>query len=78
MTDAVIDRNPRILGGTPVFSGTRVPVRILMEHLEAGDRLDDFLRDYPTVSREQAVEVIGRATTVQGGTQSEPLTESAG
>ena len=64
MTDSVIDRNPRILGGTPVFSGTRVPVRILMEHLEAGDRLDDFLNDYPTVSREQAVEVIGRATTI--------------
>ncbi|WP_420636243.1 DUF433 domain-containing protein [Candidatus Palauibacter sp.] len=53
-----IDRNPDILGGTPVFSGTRVPVRILMEHLEAGDRLDDFLDDYPTVSRDQAVELL--------------------
>ena len=51
MTDTLIDRNPEILGGTPVFAGTRVPVRILMEHLEAGDRLDDFLVDYPTVSR---------------------------
>ena len=51
MTDALIDRNPNILGGTPVFAGTRVPVRILMEHLEAGDRLDEFLDDYPTVSR---------------------------
>ena len=38
-----------ILGGTPVFSGTRVPVRILIEHLEVGDRLDDFLDSYPTV-----------------------------
>ena len=38
-----------------MFTGTRVPVPILMEHLEAGDRLDDFLRDYPTVSRSQAV-----------------------
>lgn len=47
MTDALIDRNPNILGGTPVFAGTRVPVRILMEHLEAGDRLDEFLDDYP-------------------------------
>ena len=55
MTDKLIDRNPDILGGTPVFAGTRVPVRILMEHLEAGDRLDEFLDDYPTVSRGQAV-----------------------
>ena len=63
MTDQLIDRNPDILGGTPVFSGTRVPVRILMEHLEAGDRLDEFLDDYPTVTREQAVELLERATT---------------
>ena len=67
MTDKLIDRNPHILGGTPVFSGTRVPVRILMEHLEAGDRLDDFLDDYPTVSRDQAVKLLGRATTILMG-----------
>ena len=64
MTDKLIDRNPDILGGTPVFSGTRVPVRILMERLEAGDRLDDFLDDYPTVSRDQAVKLLWRATTI--------------
>ncbi len=58
----LIDRNPDVLGGTPVFSGTRVPVRILMEHLEAGDRLDDFLDDYPTVTREQAVALLERVT----------------
>lgn len=62
MTENLIDRNPDILGGAPVFSGTRVPVRILMEHLEAGDRLDDFLEDYPTVTREQAVALLERAT----------------
>ncbi len=62
MTDKLINRDPQILGGTPVFAGTRVPVRILMEHLEAGDRLDDFLVDYPTVSREQAVALLERAT----------------
>ena len=67
MTDKLINRDPEILGGTPVFSGTRVPVRILMEHLEAGDRLDDFLDDYPTVSRDQAVELIERATQIQDG-----------
>lgn len=61
MTDTLIERNPEILGGTPVFSGTRVPVRTLMEHLEAGDRLDDFLEDFPTVSREQALEALERA-----------------
>lgn len=58
----IIDRNPGILGGTPVFTGTRVPVRILMEHLEAGDRLDDFLDDYPTVARKQAVALLERLT----------------
>ena len=64
MADKIIDRNPEILGGTPVFAGTRVPVRILMEHLEAGDRLDDFLDDYPSVSRDQAVALIERATAM--------------
>ncbi|MDE2807333.1 MAG: DUF433 domain-containing protein [Gemmatimonadota bacterium] len=47
-----------------MFAGTRVPVRILMEHLEAGDRLDDFPTDYPTVSRHQAVALLEHATTV--------------
>ena len=64
MADALIDRNPEILGGTPVFAGTRVPVRILMEHLEAGDRLNEFLDDYPTVSRHQAVALLERATAM--------------
>ena len=62
MTEKLVDRNPNILGGTPVFAGTRVPVRILMEHLEAGDRLDEFLEDYPTVSRSQAIALLERAT----------------
>ena len=62
MADKLIERNPEILGGTPVFAGTRVPVRILMEHLEAGDRLDEFLDDFPTVTREQAVALLERAT----------------
>ncbi len=62
MGGKIIDRNPGILGGTPVFTGTRVPVRILMEHLEAGDRLDDFLKDYPTVTRKQAVALLERMT----------------
>ena len=50
--------DPDILGGTPVFIGTRVPVRILFEHLEAGDPLEVFLEDFPSVSRELAVQVL--------------------
>ena len=64
MADKLIERNPGILGGTPVFARTRVPVRILMEHLEAGDRLDEFLDDFPTVTREQAVALLERATAI--------------
>ncbi len=60
MTDTAINKDAEILGGTPVFSGTRVPVRILMERLEADDRLDDFLDNHPTVSRDQAVAVLQR------------------
>lgn len=67
MTDRLIDRNPAILGGIPVFAGTRVPLRILMEHLEAGDRLDEFLDDYPTVSRDQAIALLERATAMLVG-----------
>ena len=66
-----IDRNPDILGGTPVFTRTRVPVRILMEYLEAGDRLDDFLQDFPSVSRDQAVAVLEKARVILAGEQEE-------
>ena len=62
MTDAIINRNPAILGGTPVFTGTRVPIRILMEHLESGYDLSYFLEHFPSVSREQAVQLIELAT----------------
>jgi uncharacterized protein (DUF433 family) len=51
-------RDPEILGGTPVFVGTRVPVQTLLEYLEAGDPLDEFLLDFPSVTREQAVAVL--------------------
>ena len=50
--------DPEILGGTPVFVGTRVPVRIIFEHLEAGDSLEVFLQDFPSVSRELAIQVL--------------------
>ncbi len=54
----VVHRDPDILGGTPVFVGTRVPVRTLLDYLEAGDSLHDFLEDFPSVTREQAVAAL--------------------
>lgn len=54
----MIDSSKEILGGTPVFKGTRVPVRSLIEYLAAGDTLDVFLEDFPTVSRKQAQQFL--------------------
>ena len=56
-----IHSDPEILGGTPVFVGTRVPFQTLLDYLEAGDPLDEFLEDFPTVSREQAVAALEAA-----------------
>lgn len=52
--DHIITCNQKILGGTPVFKGTRVPIKSLVDHLKAGDSLEDFLDGFPSVSREQA------------------------
>ena len=57
----VVHSDPDILGGTPVFVGTRVPVRTLLDYLAAGDTLEVFLDHFPTVSREQAVAALGQA-----------------
>ncbi len=54
LEDPVIIRDPDVLGGTPVFAGTRVPVQTLLDYLEAGHPLDAFLDDFPTVGRQQA------------------------
>lgn len=51
----VVSRDPQIMGGRPVFPGTRVPVAVLLEYLELGHSIDEFLRQTPTVSRDQAV-----------------------
>jgi len=56
--ESVIHSDPEILGGTTVFVGTRVPVKNLLDYLAAGDSLDQFLNDFPSVSREQAVAVL--------------------
>ena len=54
----IVHSDPEILGGTPVFVGTRVPIQNLTEHLEAGDSAEEFLEAFPAVKREQAVAVI--------------------
>ena len=58
---AVVHSDPDILGGTPVFAGTRVPFQALMDYLEAGHPLSDFLKDFPTVTRKQALAALEQA-----------------
>ncbi len=60
-TQELIVSSPDILGGTPVFVGTRVPIKNLTDYIEAGDTLDEFIEDFPSVSREQAVEFVEQA-----------------
>lgn len=50
--------DPEVLGGTPVFAGTRVPVRSLFDYLEGGESLDEFLRQFPSVRRDQAIAAL--------------------
>ena len=54
----IVHSDPNILGGTPVFVGTRVPLQNLIDYLEAGDSLDDFLKSFPSVTREQAIAAL--------------------
>ncbi len=56
-----ISTHPDILQGTPVFKGTRVPIRILFEYLEAGDNLSQFLEEFPSVSKQMAQTVLAQA-----------------
>ena len=56
----LINRSENILGGIPVFAGTRVPVQTLFDYLEEGDSLDEFLDDFPAVGREHAIKVLER------------------
>ncbi|MBI2292840.1 MAG: DUF433 domain-containing protein, partial [Betaproteobacteria bacterium] len=60
----VVHRDPEILGGTLVFVGTRVPVKILFDYLEAGDSLDVFLDEFPSVTRAQAIAALELAREV--------------
>lgn len=58
---AIVHSDPEIMGGTPVFVGTRVPLETLLDYLEGGQPLSDFLDDFPTVSREQAIAALEQA-----------------
>jgi uncharacterized protein (DUF433 family) len=61
MKDAVISCSPDVMGGTPVFAGTRVPVQTLLDYLEAGESIDDFLAGFPSVSRAQVIAFLEQA-----------------
>ncbi len=57
----IISVSPEIMGGTPVFAGTRVPVQTLLDYLKAGESIDDFLDGFPTVTREQVIALLEEA-----------------
>jgi uncharacterized protein (DUF433 family) len=61
MRESVICRDPDVMGGAPVFCGTRVLAQTLIEYLEAGDTIDDFLEGFPSVTREQVVAFLEKA-----------------
>ena len=61
MKQVVVSRASDVMGGTPVFSGTRVPVQTLLDYLEAGESVDDFLEGFPAVTREQVVAFLEQA-----------------
>ncbi|MSU41321.1 MAG: DUF433 domain-containing protein [Pedosphaera sp.] len=61
-TSSVVKIDPEIMSGTPCFAGTRVPVRALLDYIEGGETLDEFLEQYPTVTRKQAVAFLEQAS----------------
>ena len=62
MKNSVVTIDPEIMSGTPVFAGTRVPIRTLIDHIRAGDSLEVFLEDFPSVSRAQALAFLDEAS----------------
>jgi uncharacterized protein (DUF433 family) len=61
MKSKIISSSPDVMGGTPVFTGTRVPVQTLLDYLEGGESIDDFLEGFPTVTREQVIAFLEEA-----------------
>ncbi|MEQ9301720.1 MAG: DUF433 domain-containing protein [Cyclobacteriaceae bacterium] len=76
MGASVISVNPNVLGGTPVFEGTRVPVETLFDHLESGLSLEVFLEDFPSVSKDQVTRVLEMAGRVVSARNFQELYES--
>lgn len=64
MLETVVTSSSDIMGGTPVFPGTRVPVRTLLDYIEAGDTIDDFLRGFPSVTHRHVVAFLERAASL--------------
>ncbi|HEX4083495.1 MAG TPA: DUF433 domain-containing protein [Chthoniobacteraceae bacterium] len=62
MRSRIISSSPDIMGGTTVFAGTRVPVQTLLDYIEGGETIDDFLEGFPTVKREQVIAFLDEAT----------------
>ena len=67
LRDEVILKDPEILGGTPIFRGTRVPFQALLDYLEGGQSLDEFIDDFPTVTREAAISALELAKSALVG-----------
>ena len=67
LSDEVILKDPDILGGVPIFRGTRVPFQALLDYLEGGQALDEFIDDFPTVTREAAISALELAKSVLVG-----------
>jgi uncharacterized protein (DUF433 family) len=61
MNQPIISGSPDVMGGAPVFAGTRVPIQTLLDYLEAGDTIDDFLDGFPTVKRDQVIAFLEEA-----------------
>jgi uncharacterized protein (DUF433 family) len=61
MGSPIVSRNPDVMGGAPVFRGTRVPVQTLLDYLQAGESIDDFLAGFPSVTRDQVVRFLEAA-----------------
>jgi len=73
----IISRDPEVLGGTPVFAGTRGPIESMFDNFQAGLSLDGFLKDFPTVSREQAVSLLEISNRFMNTIDLEKLYETA-
>ena len=78
MKQPVVCCSPEVMGGTAVFYGTRVPVQTLLDYIEAGDTIDDFLEGFPSVTREQVIAFLEEARTDRSNRSREGVAASTG